>query len=209
MAGAAGVAGAAGAAEGVETVPLSLRLAEAKRREQALREENRSARAYEPYLVVDTRAREITLKARGRILRAFTIRDAGSMPAGIPLQARVLSKVEPLKKIARPKMKPGQGEAAAALAAKRPLWGPHRMPVDYDLVCREGVTVHIRALCAKQPLLGPVAWLQNKYRRLKNRYREWRSRGDGRGQELLLWLDEDDSRLLLWSLPRRLEILVR
>lgn len=201
-------AGGRGAAD--EAQQLRRRLAELGRLERSLSEEYPLARAFAPYLVVDPEKHSVELKARGRSLRTFAIREMGES-SGTPLPDSTWSLVEkrPLEKTERPKITPGAGEEAAAAAAKQALWGPHRMPPDYDLVCDEGRVLEIRALPGTQSGTLVVRWLRSAYRRLADRYRRWRTPESSRPRySLQLWMSESDARLLFWSIPEKIEILV-
>lgn len=193
-----------------EAQQLRRRFVELARQERSLTEEYSLARAFAPYLIVDPDRHSVELKARGRSLRSFAIREIGES-SGTPLLDPTWSLVEkkPLEKTERPKITPGAGEEAAAAAAKQALWGPHRMPSDYDLVCDEGRVLRIRALPGSQSGALAVRWLRSAYRRMAEGYRRWRTPESSRPRySMQLWMTESDSRLLFWSLPEKIEILV-
>ena len=83
------------------------------------------------------------------------------------------------------------------------------MPSDYDLVCDEGRVLEIRALPGSQSGTLAVRWLRSAYRRMAERYRRWRIPESSRPRySMQLWMTESDARLLFWSLPEKIEILV-
>ena len=116
--------------------------------------------------------------------------------------------VKPIQKTERPKIKPGEGEAATAEAVQKNLWGLHRMPQDYDLVFQGGMILEIRALPSEQTGMATVKFLKTLYRRILDRYRHGKSSDPAQSQTIQLWLDEKDARLLFWSLPKKLNILI-
>ena len=193
-----------------EARQLRSKLAQAMRAEQVLSAEYSLARNPAPYLVLGLAARTIELKARGRTLRNFPVRDL-RVPAGAAESASVwaLSEKKPFQETERPKITPGAGEEATAEAAKQALWGPHRMPADYDLICEGGKALQVRALPAEQSGSGIGRAFRSAYRRTVDWYRRWRAQGKTRDQYAIqVWLAEDDSRLLFWSLPKQINILV-
>jgi hypothetical protein len=200
--------GAAGS--GDETGQLKMKVAELAVRQEALAAEYSLARNSDPYLVVDLPGRSIVLRARGRTLREFAMADAEDPPGPLARSSVwTLVEREPLEQSDRPKIKPGQGEEASAEAAKMSLWGPHRMPADYDLVCDGGRVLQIRSLPSQQSGSSIGRWIRTRYRRAAERVRRlggaWGARSEFR---LRLWLAENDSTLLFWSLPKKLSILM-
>ncbi len=195
---------------GDEAGRLQMKVAELTVRQQALAADYSLARNSDPYLVVDLAGRSIVLRARGRTLREFAMVDTEDPPGPLaPSSVWTLVAREPLEESDRPKIKPGQGEQASAEAAKMSLWGPHRMPADYDLVCDGGKVLQIRSLPARQSGSSIGRWVRTRYRRAVERVRRlggaWGARSEFR---LRLWLAENDSMLLFWSLPKKLSILM-
>jgi hypothetical protein len=120
-----------------------------------------------------------------------------------------MTEKKPLEESERPQITPGAGEDAAAAAAKDALWGPQRMPSDYDLICEGEKVLQIRALPAAQSGLRIVRWARTLYRRSADWYRSWRAVSSGQsGYRIQLWMSENDSRILFWSLPQRLNMLL-
>ncbi|MBN2319985.1 MAG: hypothetical protein JXR49_12945 [Acidobacteria bacterium] len=191
-----------------ETQILQQRLVELKLREKALLQENALARNPEPYLLVHLSGGSLELKAKGRILRAFKVKRLETNLETIPDTAQVLSEVKPVQKNDRPKIKPGDGEAATVEAVRKNLWGLHRVPQDFKLVFRNGMILGIRALPSERTGVAPVKFLKNLYRKILDRYRHEQSSDQTRSQIIQLWLDENDARLLFWSLPGQFKILI-
>jgi len=163
-----------------------------------------------PYLVVDTGARNVQLKARGRQLRSFAIVETRKPAKGAPYNAvwKLMGK-KPLQETERPKIKPGEGEEAAVAAAKQELWAPHRMPTDFDLLCDGGNVLEIRSLPAGQSGSRITRGVRTAYRRTLDWFRRWRGRDPQIHYLLQVWLAEGDAQLLFWSLPKEIQILVR
>jgi hypothetical protein len=191
-----------------EAEQLAKRYAELRRLEQALSAEYAIARDPAPYLVVDLSSRRIELKARGRILRGFSILDSKIYGDGARRSVWTMTERRPIEEEERPQITPGAGEEAAAEAAKRALWGPSHMPADFDLICEEEDVIQIRALPVG-PFSNPIMiWISLAYQRSADWYRRWRVPRDSRPRYCIqLWLAEYDSQLLFWSLPKRLSIL--
>jgi hypothetical protein len=184
---------------------LQQKLIDMRRSEKALEQEYALARNSAPYLVAHLANRTVELKARGRILRSFKITRLGETPVNIDNATWVLSEAKPIQKTDRPKIKPGEGDSAAAEAAK---WGLHRMPQDFDLVCEEGKIMEFRALPSEQSGSAPIISIKSLYRRTVDWYRRWRSPDRSQAQVIQIWMDENDSRLIFWSLPKQLKILI-
>jgi hypothetical protein len=185
-------------------------LTEMIRHEKALEKEQALAQNSEPYLLVYRSTHTIELKARGRILRAFSVKDiARWMPENSSESTCTLAEVRPIQRTHRPKIKPGSGEAITAEAAKQMLWGLQRMPRDYDLLCDDGNIFEIRALPPEKSRFSFANAPKTLFRRFVDMCRRWKSpRNNPLQQTIQLWLDENDSRLLFWSLPREIKILV-
>jgi hypothetical protein len=193
-----------------ETQQLRRKLAELKNKEQTLAAEYALARNAAPYLVVNLSDRTIQLKARGRSLRSFTMAEIRESARGkAAASVWTLEDKKPLEETERPKITPGAGEEATAAAAKQALWGVHRMPSDYDLICDGNRILQFRALPARQSGLRIVRWARLVYRRTADWYRRWSTPESSRPRySIQLWMSEDDSRLLFWSLPKQVNILL-
>ena len=192
----------------IEIQDLQRKLVEARSREKALKQENNLARSLDPYLVIDFSAREMELKAKGRVLRSFKIKSLTMGMAHVPDAVQVLSEAKPIQKTDRPRLKPGEGEAATIEAAQKMLWGLDRMPQDFDLICRDGMILEIRALPSEESGSKPILFIKTLYQKTLNWYRHWKSSGGTQTPITQIWLDENDSRLLIWSLPKQLKILI-
>jgi hypothetical protein len=195
---------------GEDSDQLRRKIVELGLQEQAVAAEYSLARNPAPYLVVNLTGRRIDLRARGRTLREFRVVDI-RRPEGASEAIAVwpMTDKKPLEESEHPKIEPGAGEEAAAEAAKQSLWGPHRMPADYDLICESGRVLVIRGLPAEQSGSGISRWLKSLYRRTADWYRRWRSpEAERQAYQLQLWLSDDDARLLFWSLPKELNILI-
>jgi hypothetical protein len=186
------------------------KLAELTKQEQTLSAEYALARNAAPYLVVNLSDRTIHLKARGRSLRSFAVAEVRESVRGKAVASVwTLEEMKPLEETERPKITPGAGEEATAAAAKQALWGVHRMPSDYDLICDGNRVLQIRALPAGQSGLRIVQWARLVYRRTADWYRRWRTpRSLLPLYSIQLWVSEYDSRLLFWSLPKQINILL-
>ncbi len=181
-----------------------------RRAEQALAAEYPLARESEPYLVVDLPGATVELKARGRSLRRFGILETRLLSGG-PARVSTWSMTDrrPLAEIERPKIAPGAGEQAAAEAAQKALWGPSRMPADFDLICEEGRVLQVRSLPGPRSRSAILRRISSAYRHSADWFRRWRASWKSQpGHSIQVWLAENDSRLLFWSLPKKLEILV-
>lgn len=186
------------------------KLAEVNRKEQSLAAEYSLARNPAPYIVVDLQGGNIVMRARGRDLRTFSVSDVRVQKRGEakdPVWKMIEKK--PLEKSERPQITPGAGEQATAEAAKQELWGLHRMPSDYDLICEGDRVLEIRALPSRESGPPVLQWLKTAYRRSIDRYRTWQAEKTDRARDRIqLWLPEEDARLLFWSLPKKLNLLV-
>jgi len=194
---------------GDEARRLRLKIVELKAAERALAAEYALARNSDTYLRVDLDDETVELRARGRTLRSFPVREVRRPGTGNSENAVwTVQDRKPLRETQRPKIEPGAGEQAAVDAAKQELWGPHRMPSDYDLLCEENKILEIRALPPEESRFPPFRWLRTWYRRSADRYRHWQSEEYRNRYLLQLWLVEEDSQLLFWALPKQLKILV-
>ena len=193
-----------------ETARLRTRLAELTWQEKTVTAEYSLAKVPAPYLVIDLTARSIDLKAQGRMFRGFKITDAKrSAPPAQAIDTWVLKGKQPYQKNERPKITPGAGDDAAAAAAKQALWGPHRMPADYDLVFDGGKVIEVRSLPSDQSGWRVGRALATAYRRTVDWYRHWSASTDSQPQYTVqLWLTENDAQALFWSLPKQLSVLV-
>lgn len=200
----------AGADSADEGRLLREKLVELRRAERALNAELALVKDFEPYIVVDFAGRSVELKARGRALRHFSVIEGGEPACGDgPVRVWKMTDRRPLEEIERPKIAPGVGEEAAAEAAKKALWGPSRMPADFDLICEGGNVLHVRGLPAQGSRSGVVNGLSSAYRRWLDSFRRWRTPEDARPRCLIqIWLSEDQAQLFFWSLPKQASILV-
>lgn len=196
-------------AKGDELQQLRKEYVELQHEEEVLTAEVPLAKDSDPYLVVDLPNRSLELKARGRSLRHFGILEA-TVVSGGEVRTSVWSLIDrhPLEEVERPKIAPGAGEQAAAEAAKNALWGPFRMPADYDLICEGGNAVEVRALPSETSRSAIIRWITSAHRRSANWYRRWRAGKAEQRYSVELWLAENDSQLLFWSLPKKMKILV-
>lgn len=187
---------------------LRQQLVALKHREKALERETALARNPAPYLLANLSGQSVEFKAKGHTLRSFKIKRLVAGPATFPDVALALAEVKPIQKTDRPRIKPGEGEAATAKAVEKNLWGLDRMPLDYDLICRDGMILEIRALPSEQSGAAPVQFIKTLYRRTLDRYRRGKTTDRNPSRTIQLWLDENDSRLLFWSLPKQLSIVI-
>lgn len=196
-------------AKGDELQQLRKEYGALQQEEAALTAEYPLAKDSDPYLVVDLPGRSLELKARGRSLRRFGILEARVLSGGdVRTSIWSLTDRRPLEEVERPKIAPGAGEQAAAEAAKNALWGPFRMPADYDLQCEGGDALEIRALPAETSHSVIIRWITAVHRRSANWYRRWRAGKSEQRYVIELWLAENDSQLLFWSLPKKMKILI-
>ncbi len=198
-----------GLESGDESQQLRMKLTRLLREEKTLAAESSLARNPAPYLLVDLPGGVIDLKALARTLREFKIADIKrTSPGGTGIDTWTLVDKRPLQMSERPKITPGAGEQGAAAAAQA-LWGPHRMPADYDLIFEGGKVLEIRALPSQQSGSGFVRAMTSVYRRVADWYRHWRQPEDIKPRYMVqIWLTENDSQALFWSLPKQLTALV-
>jgi hypothetical protein len=189
---------------------LRKQVAELSLRQQVLATELSLAQNPAPYLVVNLSNHSIALQARARTLRTFEVVEVEKRSVTGALNAAwTVKEKKPFEKSQRPKVLPGHGDEAAAEAAKKALWGPDRMPADYDLICEGDRTLEIRSLPSQQNSSRISSWSKSLYRRLVERYRRFKeSRSAKNSVRIQLWLSENDAKLLFWSLPKQLEVLV-
>jgi hypothetical protein len=180
------------------------------RKEQALTVELSLARRPDPYLAVDLVSRKIALKIQSHRLRGFPIAGV-KMIGGAPTVAEIWveKEAEPLETTARAQVVPGSGEASTSSVATRDPWGPRRMPADFDLICQGERVLEIRSLPSEHSHTRVTRWLMASVRQAQDWARtEIRRRNSAYRQVLKIWLAEDDARLLFWSLPKQIGILV-
>lgn len=175
---------------------------------QALELENRVARAGSPYLVVDFPARQIELKARGRLLRAHALEGYAFVATSPPGNDRWdISARKPLREVQRTRVDPGGGEDGEE-APVDISWGPARMPAEFDLICEGGRVLEIRAVPgASSRFIREMQWLCSRLADMARRLRGLSSPAEG--GRIRLWLGEGDGRTLYWSLPEKLPLLFR
>ncbi len=192
------------------TQQMRRKLAEMSRKEQILNNEYSLARNPAPYIVVDLQSGSMALRARGRDLRTFKIADVRIQKRGEPGDPIwKLGEKAPLEKSERPQITPGAGEEATAEAVKQALWNPQRMPSDYDLICEGDRVLEIRALPSGESGSRVLQWIKTAYRRFLDHYRAWQAgKNDKARDRIQIWMSEDDTRLLFWSLPKKLNLLV-
>jgi len=180
------------------------------RQEQILSAEISVAKSPAPYLSIDFLTGKIELKAQGRSLRSFSISKI-SRTGGPPFVAQTWEETEakPLQNPERAKMVPGSGEETTSSIATQNPWGPKRMPLDYDLLCKENRLVGIRSLPSAQSRSRFTRWIIGGFRQS----RDWTRNVFGRRQStyresIEIWLSEEDAQLLFWSFPKQFDILI-
>ncbi len=186
------------------------RIATLTRQEQILSAEVSVAKAPTPYLSVDFLSGKIELRAQGRTLRSFPVGKI-SRSGGSPSAAQTWEETEakPLELPARAKVVPGSGEETTSSIASQNPWGPKRMPLDYDLVCKENRLVGVRSLPSAQSRSRFTRWIIGGFRQLLDRARNvLGGRKSAYRESLEIWLSEDQAQLLFWSLPKQFNILI-
>ena len=134
------------------------RIATLTRQEQILSAEILVAKSPTLYLSVDFLIGKIELKAQGRSLRSFSISKISRIGApSFVAQTWEETETKPLQNPERAKMIPGSGEETTSSIATQNPWGPKRMPLDYDLLCKGNRLVGIRSLPSAQSR-SRVAW---------------------------------------------------
>lgn len=189
---------------------LRQRIAGLTRQEQVLTAELSLARSPAPYLALDLANRKIDLKVQGHSLRSFTIAKF-ERTGGSPVVTRTWAETEvkPLQLTARAKVVPGSGESTTSSIATKDPWGPHRMPMDYDVICKEDRALEIRSLASGQSGSRFSRWIVSSYRQTRDWARDLLGRRSSSYRESIeIWLSEDDARLLFWSLPKQFGILI-
>jgi hypothetical protein len=186
------------------------RIAMLSRQEQILSAEIAVAKSPTPYLFVDFLTRKIELRVQGRSLRSFSIRKI-SRTGAPPFAIRTweVTDAKPLQIPERAKMVPGSGEETTSSVATQNPWGPKRMPLDYDLLCKENRLVGIRSLASAQSRSLFLRWIIGGFRRSRDWARNvFGRRNSAYSESLEIWLSEDDAQLLFWSLPKQFDILI-
>ena len=186
------------------------RIALLTRQEQILSAEIAVAKDPAPYLFIDFLTGKIELRAQGRNLRSFSIRKI-SRTGSPPFVARTWEETEakPIQIPERGRMVPGSGEETTSSIATQNPWGPKRMPLDYDLLCKKNRLIGIRSLASAQSHSFFTRWIIGGFRRS----RDWARNAIGRrnsaySESLEIWLSEDDAQLLFWSFPKQFDILI-
>jgi len=191
---------------------LREQLAVLTRQAQLLEAEIPMARRPSPYLVVDLAAGKIDLRAQGRKLRSFEIARTTARGRSSSQSAEVWTQdeIKPLQATARAKVVPGSGEATTASIAAKEQWGPQRMPSDFDVICKGGHVLEVRSLPSEQAHTRLGRAFSTAYRRVKDWVRDTLAIGKSASVDSIqIWLVEDDSRLLFWSIPKQIDILVQ
>jgi len=180
------------------------------RQEEVLSAEISVAKDPAPYLYVDFLTRKIELRAQGRSLRSFSIRKI-SKTGSPPFVARTWEETEasPIQIPERAKMVPGSGEETTSSISTQNPWGPKRMPLDYDLLCKENRLIGIRSLASSESSSFITRWIIGGFRRSRDWARNvFGKRNSGYSESLEIWLSEDDAQLLFWSIPKQFDILI-
>jgi len=186
------------------------RIAMLTRKEQILSAEIAVAKNPAPYLYVDFLTGKIELRAQGRSLRSFSIRKI-SRTSGPPFVARTWEETEakPIQIPERAKMVPGSGEETTSSISTQNPWGPKRMPLDYDLLCKENRLIGIRSLASAESHIFITRWIIGGFRRSRDWARNvFGRRNSGYSESLQIWLSENDAQTLFWSLPKQFDILI-
>jgi hypothetical protein len=189
---------------------LQERIATLTRQEQVLSVEVSVAKDPDPYVCVDFLTGKIELRAQGRSLRSFPIRKV-SRSGGSPSAAQTWEETEarPLQLPERARLVPGSGEETTASIAAQNHWGPTRMPLDFDLICKESRLVEIRSLPSVQSRSRVVRWIIGGFRQSRDWARDvFGKRKSAYRESLEIWLSEDHAQLLFWSLPKQFNILI-
>jgi hypothetical protein len=195
---------------GTEEERLRQKIALLTRQDQVLTTELALAKTASPYLAIDVANRKMELKVQGHALRSFAIAKLTRI-GGEPFvtQTWIETEAKPLEITARGRMIPGSGESTTASTAAKDPWGPKRMPADYDLLCKGGQALEIRSLASEQTHSRATRWIVSGYRQARDWFRDrWGSNKTNYKESLEIWLSEDDAKLLFWSLPKQLGILL-
>ena len=193
-----------------EGLSIQERVAMLTRQEQILSAEIAVAKNPAPYMYIDFLTGKIELRIQGRSLRSFSLRKI-SRTSGPPFVAWTWKETEskPIQIPERAKMVPGSGEETTSSIATQNPWGPKRMPLDYDLLCKENRLVGIRSLASAQSRSFITRWIIGGFRRSRDWARNvFGRRNSGYSESLEIWLSEDDAQLLFWSLPKQFDILI-
>lgn len=193
-----------------EAQSVQERIAMLTRQEQILSAEIAVAKNPTPYLYIDFLTGKIEFRAQGRSLRSFSIRKI-SRTSGPPFVARTWEETEakPIQIPERAKMVPGSGEETTSSIATQNPWGPKRMPLDYDLLCKENRLIGIRSLASAQSRSFFTRWIIGGFRRSRDWARNvFGRRNSGYSESLEIWLSEDEAQLLFWSFPKQFDILI-
>lgn len=193
-----------------EEQELRGKIAGLTRQEQVLTAELSLAKNPAPYLAIDYANRKIDLKVQGNSLRSFAFSKI-KRTGGSQFMAQTWTEIEarPLQTATRARMVPGSGEATTSSIATREPWGPKRMPLDFDLICKGNQAVEIRSLPSERSRSRFTRWIVSGYRQV----RDWArnvvgGRGSAYRESIEIWMAEDDAQLLFWSLPKQFGILL-
>lgn len=204
-----GTGGAGGALP--EQQALQQNIAALTRQEQILSAELALAKNTAPYLSIDVANRKMELKIQGHSLRTFAISKIRKI-GGSPFIAAtwIETEAKPLQLTERAKVIPGSGESTTASTATKDPWGPARMPADYDLICKNSQALEIRSLASEQSHNRFTRWIVSGYRQVRDWTRDkWGRKNTSYKESLEIWMGEDDAKLLFWSLPKQISILVQ
>ncbi|HSW39793.1 MAG TPA: hypothetical protein VLL97_09910, partial [Acidobacteriota bacterium] len=181
---------------------------ELMRQEEFLTAELVLARQPHPYLVLDIAGGTVELKARGRTLRSAPIRASAYGPSekGNLISESITSR-KPLQAIQRPQISAGAGEDAIVEIALKTSWGPDNMPADYDLIGENQTIIRVRSLPSEEAGSAVRRLFMPAYRRIAVWLGRQKAVDAGPGLQLTVWLDNDDSRLIFWSLPEKSAVL--
>jgi len=193
-----------------EAQQLRQKIAVLTRQEQVLAAELSLAKGPAPYLALDLANRKVDLKVQGQSLRGFVIAEyerTGGSP--VVAQAWKGTEIKPLQLTPRARVVPGSGESTTSSVATKDPWGPHRMPMDYDVICTDHRALEIRSLASGQSRSRFTRWIVSGYRQTRDWTRDLLGRRSSSYRECIeIWLSEDDARLLFWSLPKQFGILI-
>lgn len=163
-----------------------------------------------PYLAVDFTNRKIDLRVQGHSLRSFPIAGFKRVRGpSFPVDTWTEIEAKPYQSQARARVVPGSGEATTSSTAVKDPWGPKRMPSDYDLICKGDRALEVRSLLSEQTSSRLARWIVGGYRQSRDWVRH--ALGLGKSPYLMsieIWMSEEDSRLLFWSLPKQFGILL-
>jgi hypothetical protein len=163
-----------------------------------------------PYLSIDGANKKLDLKAKGKAIRSFglgRIQRAGGNPSAVDVWTK--TDLKPLQQTERTQLVPGAGESTTSSIATKAPWGPQRMPADYDLICKGNLVLEIRSLASEQSRNRFTRWFVSGYRRVRDWGREvFQHRNAEYKERIEIWMNEDDAKLLFWSLPKQFDILL-